>query len=121
MVEVNVANGEVMFARMSLGKEVCKVIESGLPFYFEMSLSNAISDPMESHVDGLASLLFYSVIGDGYSTLVITDDPCWRLLVAEFFEGGAEGFAFFGSVEQSSIFCFGSRRDFDINDGAELS
>ena len=51
----------MVFAGMRLGEEISEVGASGLPFYFEVVLANAVSYPMETHVDGFAALLLYRI------------------------------------------------------------
>ena len=71
----------VVRQRVMLCDIVGQVIFSGRPEHNELSLSGAIFDPMESHVDCLGVLVLDLFVREAYSSLVVNLDPCRWLRV----------------------------------------
>ena len=69
------------------------------PVYFELSLSDAVSDPVELHVDGFRSFLFHGIHGNTGCRAVVSDNRSRWLFVAEFFEGDLNWGGFFSVME----------------------
>ena len=92
---------------MVLGEVVGLVQTAFLPVDVELTLADAVADPVKPHVDGFGALLFDRVIGDAGGGAVVGLDGRRWLWVTEFFEGGADGARFFAVVEQSGEFGFG--------------
>ena len=68
-----------------LGEVISFVVFPWSPIDLELALADSASYPVEAHVDGFASLLFYGIVYDAFSGDVVGfDRRCW-LLVAQFF------------------------------------
>ena len=72
---------------MVFGEIVSVVLLSSLPVDFELALSHAIADPVETHVDCFGASLLDSVIDDSFCTGIVCLN--WRggLWVAKKFQG----------------------------------
>ena len=79
------------------------------PKDMELSLFDTVLYPIKTHVDRFGADLFASFIGNGDGSCVVDLDWSGRLWVAEFLEGGANGYGFFAVVEGSSNFGFCGR------------
>ena len=55
------------------------------PEYIEMTLFDAVADPVESHVDGFGSALFDRVVGDPACGGIVGLHWCCRLWPVHFF------------------------------------
>ena len=73
----------------------------------ELALANAVTNPVEAHVDGFGSFLFYRVVGDAKGCTVISDNWSRRLGIAKFLRACTNRAHFFTIVEESSKFGFG--------------
>ena len=80
---------------------------ASLPINVELVLSDSVADPVETHVDGFGSFLFYCVVGDPCGGCVIRSYWGCRLRVSEFFEGYSYCGCFFAVVEECCKFGFG--------------
>ena len=91
---------------MVLGEVVSKVICAFSPVNSELTLVDAVSDPVEPHVDCLGSSLFYCAIGDASGAGVVCLD--WRswLGMSHVDEGGSDGGCIFSVHEECSKFYF---------------
>ena len=63
---------------------VTKVNGTGSPVDVELALVNAVEEPIEPHVDGFGTVLFYSRVHDSVCSTVVCIEGCGRLWVAEF-------------------------------------
>ena len=63
------------------GEIVRKVVCAWPPVYAELSLSDAVAQPVEPHVHCLASFLFDGIVHDARRTLVVALDGCAALCV----------------------------------------
>ena len=80
--------------------EIISTIEAAfLPVDVKLSLSDAIADPIEAHVDGLGSFLFDGVIGDAAGSAIVSLEWCGWLWVSQFFECDTHGAGFLAVVE----------------------
>ena len=68
-----------------LGEVVGQVVTALLPVDLELFLFHSVTNPVESHVYCLGSLLLDSVVGDALCTLIVGDDDGGWLRVAELF------------------------------------
>ena len=84
---------------MVFGEVVGFVECASAPIDDELALADAVTDPVEAHVDGFGSALFYGVIGDTGGCVVVSDNGSGRLRVAEFFEARADGTCFLAVVK----------------------
>ena len=98
----------VMGAREVCGEVTTMILVARGPIYIELALANAVSDPVEAHVNGLAALLFYRIVADAGCGAVVRLDWSGGLFVAQFLEGGAEGTSFTAIVEEGREFSLGS-------------
>ena len=119
-MHVVMAHGHVMLARVCFGEEVREIGAAWLPFNVEMALADAVTDPVETHVHGLATLLLDCVVSNGDSTLIVAGDQCGWLGIAHFEESFSKGFTFLGDVEEGGVFSFCGGGNTNIDDGAEL-
>ena len=90
------------------GEVIREVLVCEGPVHMVLLLVDAISDPIEMHVNGTGSALGDGVIGEANGSGVINLNGCWGLWVSEFFKGGGERGRFFGVVEEGTEFGFGS-------------
>ena len=89
-----------------------------------LPLFNAILEPIISHVDGLASLLFEGAIEDALAYLIVGDDGGCRLWVAEEFQSYSDWAAFLATLIGCSHFCFrgrGNNRFNDVSDDMQVT
>ena len=75
----------------------------------ELSLFDTVLYPIKSHVNRFGADLFASFIGNGNGSCVVDLDWSCGLWVAEFFEGGTDGYGLFAVVEGGSNFSFCGR------------
>ena len=54
------------------GEKVCQIIDAFAPHDFELSLTYAVSNPVELHINALCALGFYCIRGDAMSTFIVT-------------------------------------------------
>ena len=84
--EVDGPDFPVMSGAMMLGEVVGPIFITRGPVNFELALFHSVLEPIKSHVNGFAVLLFYSSIDYAIGGGVISFDWCWRLRMAQFFE-----------------------------------
>jgi hypothetical protein len=108
----------MVFWRMVFGEIVRQVGISWLPMDAEMALADAAACPIEKHVNGFQSTMFYSVINDCMGTGVVYLDWRRRLGPIHFFEGNAEGAGILGIVETCTDLGFGGGREDIAHDAA---
>jgi hypothetical protein len=92
---------------MVFGEVVSFVKASFHPIDVKLFLADAVTNPVEPHVNGLGSTLFDSVIGDANGGVVVCLDRSRGLGVAHFFEAGADGTSILEVVEEGTQFRFG--------------
>ena len=80
---VILAHRGVMGCWMRLGEEISEVLLAGVPEHVEVSLSDAVSDPVVPHGDGLGASLLHGVGGNSLCTFVVSNDGCCTLGVAD--------------------------------------
>ncbi len=94
---------------MVFGEIVGEIGFSGCPENLEVSLFDAITYPVESHVDGPGALLVDGIVGDSAGGRVVGLNGCGVLCVAHLVECSAKDFAFFCVDEEACDFGFGCR------------
>ena len=47
---------------------ITSVVVAGFPIYFELALSTSVTDPIETHIDGLGDSLFDGVRDECYGS-----------------------------------------------------
>ena len=65
--------GLVFMNRQRLCEEISEIVRAFAPLYIEMTLSDAIANPMKTHIDRLELLGFHSVGGDANGTGVVAE------------------------------------------------
>ena len=101
-------------------EKISEVVDTWFPFNKKVSLFNTIANPAEAHVDGSRAFWFDSVESESDGALVVAGDQCRRLWIAELRESDAKWLGFLSDCEESCVFCFSSRGDNGVEDGAEL-
>jgi hypothetical protein len=90
----------------------CEIISSAfssfLSFSSELNFSNAVLNPIEPYIDGLAATLLDGFVCNSGSGGVVSDDGCRGLRMAHFGERCLMGTGFFAVVEKGTKFGFGS-------------
>ena len=101
MVEIVFLHDDVMRCRVILGEVVSFIGSTRAPDNLESSLSDSVTDPMESHCHGFGSTLFDSVSGNACSCTVVCGNGGARgwLLATKFLEGGEDGASIASVVE----------------------
>ena len=102
-----------------LGVVVAKIVATRAPVDKELSLMDAVLDPVEEHVHGFGLALTDGAVGDTGGAGVVGLNGCWRLRMAHFGEGGAESDAVTGIVEEAGKLRFGGRGHDVAEDGAD--
>ena len=87
---------------MVFGEVVSLVEAAFFPVDVELTLADAVADPIKPHVDGLGALLFDGVIGDAGGGAVVSLDRRRWLGMAKFFEACAQWAGFLGVVEDAA-------------------
>ena len=95
-------------------KEVSEVVGALAPFDDELALSDAVADPMETHVNGLRTVQLDRAVGDADSTCVVTEDGCGWLGIAEGASDVAQPNTDAGEHVEACVFAFGDRSNNDI-------
>jgi hypothetical protein len=106
-----VMSGQVMFSEV-----VSQIVSAAAPVDKELAMGDAVSDPVEAHVDGFGAALFYSVVGNARCTGVVGLDWSGWLWMSHLSEGGPEPGTIFGIVEEGAEFGFGCRGDNSFDD-----
>ena len=73
----------MMTSGVVLGHIIRVIIGAFFPVYFELLLSLAIPEPVETHVPSFRPLLVYIVVYEPRSCGVVRFQGCWRLWVIE--------------------------------------
>ena len=81
MLQVLEAFALVVHCWMVFGVVVCSIIVCFTPVDAEVSLADAVTDPVEAHINGFGAALLDSVIGDACCGIVVVINYCWRLRV----------------------------------------
>jgi hypothetical protein len=100
------AHTAVVDGRVMLGEVFSTIVCPGLPEDKDFSLAGPLLDPVETHVDGLGSLLFDGVLGESHGSGVI--NQWWHLRMTHIFERCLNGDGFLAVHVGGCNFCFGS-------------
>ena len=101
-----------------LGEIICPVEFSSLPVDVELSLSDAVTYPVEAHIDGLGPFLFDCIVGYSRRGCVVCAHGGSWLFVSQFFKGSAERTGLFTVVEKCRQFGFCRTGYYGAEDGA---
>ncbi len=92
------------------GPFFCKVIRQVFCCWYvgdgELSLSNAIADPVHPHVDSFCSLPFNGIRCDANCSGIVAENDGCRLRVSNIFEDGVEGGGLLSCGEEGGVFSF---------------
>ena len=80
-----------MFDGVMFAKIIGVILVAWAPMDKELALGDAVSDPVESHVNCLGSSLFHRVQGETHGHFVVGLDRCGWLGVSHFGEGCSDG------------------------------
>ncbi len=108
----------VMSGRVMFSEVVSQIVSAAAPVDKELALGDAVSDPVEAHVDGFGAALFDGVVGNARGTGVVGLDGSGWLWMSHPGESGPEPGTIFGVVEEGAKFSFGGRGDNSFDDGA---
>ena len=61
----------MMCGWMVLSKVICQVFLAAVPADIELSLLDSVYEPVESHIDCFASILFEDAIDDAIGSVVV--------------------------------------------------
>lgn len=111
--------GAVGVDREGLREKIGEVMGAFAPINTEMTLADAVANPVEPHIHGLAAAGLDGVVGETDSALVVAKDERVLLGVAHISEDSTEGFTMSGVDEEGAVLCFGSGGDNDIEQGAD--
>ena len=104
--------------RERLGEEVCEIVGALTPLDDELALTDAVTDPVEAHVDGFGTVELDSVVGYADRTGVVTENDSGRLGIAECSSDSAKPRACAGEGVEAGVFALGDRSDDHIKDAA---
>jgi hypothetical protein len=100
-------------------REVIGTISGTLfPMDEKLALTDAIPDPIKSHIDRLGPTLFDGVVGNACSSIVVGLDGCGGLRMTHFFKSDTYGTGIFSVVKESGQFCLRCARENFAENGA---
>ena len=85
---------------MVLSKVICQVFLSTVPADIELSLLDSVYEPVESHINCLASILFEDAIDDAIGSVVVCAWWGWWLWVSHFCQDVSYVYSFSGIDEE---------------------
>ena len=85
------ADLDMMRRCMVFGEIVSQVNATATPINEKLTLTNAIANPVKTHVDGFGSPLFDGVVGDATGGAIVGLEWGWWLYMPEFFKCDAHG------------------------------
>ena len=102
--EISRSHGDMVFGGMMFGEVISAVSGAAPPIDMVLFLSDAVADPIKAHVHCFGVLLLHGFVGDAAGGAVVSDHRGGRLGVPQFFQGDAEGRAFFAVVKEGGEF-----------------
>ena len=81
--KVSMVHGDMMFGMMMLFEIVGAVSRSAPPIDMVLSLSDAVADPIETHIHCFGSFLLHGFIGNAAGCTVVSYHRSGRLGMAE--------------------------------------
>ena len=99
-----------------LGEKIGPIRVTRFPGDGELALSNAIADPVETHVDALGPLDLQCVVAEADGAFVVTLDRGCGLRMAEGVQAYAEPDRVLRVDEDAAVFRLGCRRNDDVED-----
>jgi hypothetical protein len=96
---------------MRSGVMFCKIIsfvdEAAFPIDVELTLVDAVTNPVKAHFDGFRAFLFDSVVGDVSCSAVVRHDGSRSLGMSKFFQADAKWARIFAIVEEGGKLSLG--------------
>jgi hypothetical protein len=89
------------------------------PWNVELSLSDPVARPAESHAHCVGPLLFDEIVGNASCHVVVSFNDGRGLWVAHFLQHCSDRAGFFAVVEKSAKFCLGCAGDNLPHDGTK--
>ena len=80
---------------MMFGEVVRSIVICFTPVDAEVALADAVTDPVEAHIDGFGAALLDNVIGDACCGIVVGINYCWRLRVLKCKKSCSDGGSLF--------------------------
>jgi len=105
-VEIDGSHVTMMGIGMVLGEVVAEVFFATFPMDVELALTNAVSHPIKSHVNGFGTFLFHRVIDDAFGACIVSLDGCGWLRVTKENESVAQTACVLCIVEEGTHFGF---------------
>ena len=93
------ADLDMMRRCMVFGEIVSQVDATTTPINEKLTLTNAIANPIKTHVDGFGAALFDGVVGEVTGGAVICLNGCGGLRMPKFFKSNPHGTSFFGVLK----------------------
>ena len=118
-VQVGRLHDTVMGGRMVLGEIVTEVSAARFLIYEKLTFPGVVLDPIEAHIDGFGSFLFYGAVCKTFRGRVVDADWCWWLRVPNFLEGSAYRHGLLAIVKIGTNFGFSGRRHHVVEDLGE--
>ena len=92
--------------RQRLGEVIRKVVDAGNMLHAELSLSDAVLEPVETHIDAFGEFRREGPVSQTDSELVVAQNGRRRLGVAQVMENAALVEGNFGSGKETPVFGF---------------
>jgi hypothetical protein len=111
------AHGAMVGRRMMFGEVICEFVSTASPVNEELTLFDAIFDPVKTHVRCFGSALFHCVVGNSGRASIIGLDWCSGLWMPHVMQNGAKHGGFVAIVEKGAELGLGGGRKNDGHDG----
>ena len=103
------------------GEVVSEVVSAAPPVHEELTLFDAIFNPVKSHIHGLRTSLFDRAVADAGRACIVSLNGSGRLWVTHVMKDGAQHGGLLAVVEESAKFGFGGgRKDNRHNGGMHM-
>ena len=84
---------------MMFGEVFCSIVIFFTPVDAELALADAVTDPLEAHINGFGVALLDSVVFDACCGIVFGINYCWRLMVLKCEKSCSDGGSLFAIEE----------------------
>ena len=89
------------------------------PGDLDLLLAYAITNPMETEVDGFGSFDLECFVGEAHCASIVAEDERWGLRVSKGDKNGAKPGSILSAEEERSVFGFCDATTDDVKDGTE--
>ena len=108
---------KMVFDCERLGEKIGKLLSTRNMDDFELVLSNTVTKPMETHINGFGTSDLEGIVGKTNSGSVVDIDECGTILFEpKSGSDDAEPYGMPTGTIGSAVFGFGNRGDYDIED-----